>query len=123
MVNVTAYTIIPVRLSFYSRKSLFRLFYFRIDYIKVTELLDRLPTVHQSDLPNVVEFLFCLIDSLHLSFSFVPRSLSTYLDSLGAEYFNQLFICRLFVPLMFLCSSTRSKFIPKINHFKRSKSS
>lgn len=45
---------------------------------------------------------------------FLSRSLSTYLDNLGAEYFNELLIRRLFVPFMFLCSSTRSKLIPRI---------
>ena len=66
MVNVTSDTIIPVRLSFYSKKSLFRL-NFRIDYIKATELLDRLPTVHQPDLANTVEFVFYFEESSHLS--------------------------------------------------------
>ena len=45
---------------------------------------------------------------------FCSRSLSTYLDNLGAEYFNELLIRRLLVPFMFLCSSTRSKLIPRI---------
>ncbi|CAF1183150.1 unnamed protein product [Adineta steineri] len=69
---------------------------FQIDYIKATELLDRLPTVEDSELPTVV------------------NSLSTYLDNLHAEYFNELLIRRLFVPFMFLCSSTRLKIIPRI---------
>lgn len=30
---------------------------FRIDYIKITELLDRLPTVNESDLVNIIEFV------------------------------------------------------------------
>lgn len=42
------------------------------------------------------------------------RSLSTYLDNLNSTYFNELLIRRLFVPFMFLCSSTRSKIIPRI---------
>jgi hypothetical protein len=37
-----------------------------------------------------------------------------YLDKLDAEYFNELLIRRLFVPFMFLCSSTRTKLIPRI---------
>ncbi|CAF0760074.1 unnamed protein product [Rotaria sp. Silwood1] len=70
--------------------------FFQIDYIKVIELLDRLPTVDESDLSNVVD------------------SLSTYLDSLDTEYFNELLIRRLCLPFMFLCSLTRSNIIPRI---------
>ena len=47
-------------------------------------------------------------------FLVVSRSLFTYSYSLGAEYYNELLIHRLFVPFIFLCSSTRSKLIPRI---------
>ncbi|CAF2322029.1 unnamed protein product [Rotaria sp. Silwood2] len=70
--------------------------FFQIDYIKAIELLDHLPTVNESDLPNVVD------------------SLSTYLDNLDTEYFNELLIRRLCLPFMFLCSLTRSNIIPRI---------
>ncbi|CAF0858547.1 unnamed protein product [Rotaria sordida] len=70
--------------------------FFQIDYIKTIELLDRLPTVDESDLSNVVD------------------SLSTYLDNLDTEYFNELLIRRLCLPFMFLCSSTRLNIIPRI---------
>ena len=97
--------------------------YFRIDYIKATELLDRLPTVHEPDLPNAVECVFYLPSfSLHHSRDysfFLSRSLSTYLDNLGAEYFNELLIRRLFVPFLFPCSSTQSKLIAKIIMFQK----
>ena len=33
---------------------------------------------------------------------------------MSTEYFNELLIGRLLVPFMFLCSSTRSKLIPRI---------
>ncbi|CAF2170506.1 unnamed protein product [Rotaria magnacalcarata] len=69
---------------------------FQIDYIKAIELLDRLPAIDESDLSNVVD------------------SLSTYLNNLDAEYFNDLLIRRLCLPFMFLCSSTRLKIIPRI---------
>jgi len=45
---------------------------------------------------------------------FFLSSLSTYLDNLDKEYFNELLIRRLLVPFMFLCSSTRTKLIPRI---------
>jgi phosphatidate phosphatase PAH1 len=35
-------------------------FNFRIDYIKATELLDRLPTVSELELPDVVEFVISI---------------------------------------------------------------
>ena len=85
-----------------------------MDYIKATELLDRLSTVHEPDLPNTVECVFYFMDSSYLSLLICSRSLSAYLDNLGAEYFNELLIRRLLVPFMFLCSSTRSKLIPRI---------
>lgn len=94
------------------------LFSFRIDYIRASELLDRLPTVEPSDLADVVEYvsrepnrteLICLSLSLCLC-----RSLASHLDNLDTEYFNELLIRRLFVPFMFLCPSTRAKIIPRI---------
>jgi hypothetical protein len=88
-------------------------FLLRIDYIKATELLDRLPTVEESDLPTIVELVFHFIILFSYWFIFLS-SLSAYLDDLSTEYFNELLIRRLFVPFMFLCSSTRSKLIPRI---------
>ena len=41
-------------------------------------------------------------------------SLSNYLDDLQGEYINELLIRRLLVPFMFLCSTTRSKLLPRI---------
>ena len=62
MANVTPNTLFPVDVVyFYVSESSCRL-NLRIDYIKAPELLDRLSTVHESDLVNAVEFVFCLID-------------------------------------------------------------
>ena len=64
-------------------------------------------------LPILWSLYFVLKNLLISLFIVLSRSLSTYLDSLGAEYFNELLIRRLFVLFVFLCSSTGSKLIPK----------
>ena len=45
-------------------------------------------------------------------FSF-QSSLSTYLDHLDDEYFDESLIRRLLLPFMFMCSSTRLNIIPR----------
>lgn len=50
------------------------------------------------------------VDRLFLLF----RSLSTYLDALPSDSFNELLIRRLLAPFMFLCSTTRLKLLPRI---------
>lgn len=75
---------------------IFQMDLFQMNFIKVTELLDRLPTVDETDLDEIVD------------------SLSNFLDELKEETFNELLIRRLFVPFIFFCSTTRRKLLPRI---------
>ena len=69
MVNVTANTITSVRFVLSFEWKLISIV-FKIDYIKTTELVDRVPIVHESDLPNAVKFVFDFAHSFHHSFLF-----------------------------------------------------